>query len=321
MKTVELTNGRFCETLMLPIRWVVLGDNYYGRGYFFREQRIVHSAFTITMIKLSEVTQKSTTQSIMTFQIKALTVLSVAVVCCGTAKADLSFGTSGTISSYLAPAGAGALQYTSVAAASATVAQGQPSLASGAPGTVLSETFTPTSSFTLGGISLLGASGVGNVLGLHLYDVTGVDKQGSSAFYFPGTDLFGGGSGLSFTIPANGQLQYQFSLSNGSTSDQVSLLAGNTYALEVWTSAALGSSGFVWYRGAAVATNGQMMGSTDLTASISRNTIAALGLAGGAPRTASLALYSVVVPEPASAALLGMSGLLMLNHIRRRAKA
>lgn len=244
-------------------------------------------------------------------------VLAVAALC-GTARADLSFGTSATVSSYLAPAGAGALQYTSVAATSATVAQGQPSLNSGAPGTVLSETFTPSSSFTLGGISLLAASGSGNVLSLHLYDVTGVDKQGSSAFYFPGTDLFGGGSGLSFTIPANGQLQYQFSLSNGGTSDQIALTAGNTYALEVWTPAALGSSGFVWYRGAAVATDGQMMGSRDLTASVSRNTIAALGLAGGAPRTASLALYAAtVVPEPTAMALIGM-GTLAISLARRR---
>jgi hypothetical protein len=155
-------------------------------------------------------------------------------------------------------------------------------------------------------------------LTLHLYDVTGVDKQGSGAFYFPGTDLFGGGSGLSFTVTPTGQSQYQFSLGNVGTSDQVALTAGNTYALEIWTPAAIGQNNFQWYRGGVVATDGQMMGSHDYTTSVSRNTIAALGLAGGAPRTASLALFAATpVPEPSSLALLGMGGLLVVNCLRR----
>src|SRR5689334_3948412 len=172
---------------------------------------------------------------------------------CGIAisvQADLSFSTSPTVSSYL-----GTPFYTSLPAASATVAQGNPTLANGAANFVLSETFTPVSTVTLGGINILGGISNPNTgLTVHLYDVTGVDKQGSSAFYNPGTDLFGGGSGLSFTVAPAGETQWIFSLSNGSTSDQVTLTGGNTYALEIWTPAAVGQNSVQWYRGGAVAT-------------------------------------------------------------------
>ena len=65
----------------------------------------------------------------------------LAAVLCGTAHADLSFSTTGTVSSYL-----GSPIYISTAA---TAAQGNPSLGSGAANYVLSEKFTTTSSFTL----------------------------------------------------------------------------------------------------------------------------------------------------------------------------
>src|SRR5262249_45746431 len=101
-----------------------------------------------------------------------------------TARADLSFSTSGTVSSYL-----GSPFYTSVAASAATTAQGNPSLGAGAANFVLSETFTPVQSVVLNQINILGGISTANTtLSLHLYDVTGVDKQGSSAFYNPGTD-------------------------------------------------------------------------------------------------------------------------------------
>jgi hypothetical protein len=152
-----------------------------------------------------------------------------------------------------------------------------------------------------------------------LYDVTGVDKQGGSAFYFPGTDLFGNGSGLSFTVVPAGESQWIFSLSNGSTSDLINLTAGNTYALELWTPLAVGQNNVQWYRGGVVATDGQMMGARDAAGTESRNTIAALGLAGGAPRTASLALYAV--PEPSTMALAGLSALASMCVLRRNRKA
>jgi len=234
-----------------------------------------------------------------------------------TAKADLTFSTSGTTTSWL-----GTPDYASILSANlgtATVAQGNPALGTGSTGFVLSETFTPSSSFTLGSIGILGGVSAANTtLSLHLYNVTGVDKQASSAFYFPGTDLLGNGSGLSFTVASTGEAQYIFSFSNGSTLDQVALTSGQTYALEIWTPQAVGQNNFQWYRAGVVDTQGQMMGSGDPSGSVSRNTIAALGLAGGSPHTASVAVYGV--PEPTAMALLGIGALVGTFRLRRQSK-
>jgi hypothetical protein len=246
----------------------------------------------------------------MKYQIRTLFLATLTLAAFSQARADLSFSTSTTLSSYV-----GTPFYTSCAATAATTAQGNPTLGTGAANFVLSETFTPVSTVTLSQISLLGGVSAANTtLSLHLYDVTGVDKQGSSAFYNPGTDLFGGGSGLSFTVAPAGESQWIFGLSNGSTSDAVSLTGGDTYALEIWTPAAVGQNNVQWYRAGVVATDGQMMGSHDSASSVSRNTIAALGLAGGAPRTASLALSGTAVPEPSALALMGLGALLVLRR-------
>jgi hypothetical protein len=49
-----------------------------------------------------------------------------------------------------------------------------------------------------------------------------------------------------------------------------------------------------------------------------RNTLATNGQAGGAPRTAALALYSV--PEPGTLVLMGLAAPVLAWGIRRRAK-
>jgi hypothetical protein len=261
--------------------------------------------------------------------IGALSCIALGMTLGDAAHADLSVTASTTTSSYVSPAGLGSAAYVSVAAASATTAQGQPSAASsGTVDTVLSETFTPSTSYTLAGFDLL-LSGINGVtVGVQLYDVTtalsssnGSTTQSSGATYNPNTapltDLFGGGAGLSFTTPGeSGAYQEVFSLSNGTTYDQVSLVAGDTYALELLTPATSGTAGNVnWVRGGAVATDGEMMGAHD--ASAARLTLSTLGLAGGAPRTGSLATFAVApAPEPTTFALLG--GALVVGGLLRR---
>src|SRR5262249_26331170 len=149
-----------------------------------------------------------------------------------------------------------------------------------------------------------------NPVKLHLYTISSSGGtnffSSSDAFYFPGTDLLGNGSGAGLNITAGGSgsggaKQISFNLSNGPNSnDNPTLTAGTSYAVEFWVPTAL-TNGFIWDRnaGSPADPGGQLMGAHNPTDfSTSRNTIAALGLAGGAPRIGAVALYAV--PEPAS---------------------
>src|SRR5205823_4634767 len=121
-----------------------------------------------------------------------------------------------------------------------------------------------------------------------------------------GPDLLGGGSGLSFAwnpgVSSGNAWLAEFALDG---TDNVVLAPGTTYALEFWSSnsvATPNTNNFVWFRGGALNDpGGQMFGARNADLSDATNgqrlTINQLGLAGGAPRQASLALYAV--PEPA----------------------
>jgi uncharacterized protein (TIGR03382 family) len=50
--------------------------------------------------------------------------------------------------------------------------------------------------------------------------------------------------------------------------------------------------------------------------STSRNTIAAVGLAGGSPRTAAIALYAVPEPGTITAAAIGLGALSLFRRRR-----
>jgi hypothetical protein len=185
----------------------------------------------------------------------------------------------------------------------------------------MAETFTPSSTFTLGSFSVL--LGVNNITSptyqINLYDLGPagtVSVSSSSATYgpgtsTPGTSLFSDNT-VTFSATSGGEVQGTFTMDSA---DQVTLLANEEYALEIWNPSADGAAGITWYRAGTADPGGQMFSSADAV-NTARITLAAAGQAGGAPRTGALALYQV--PEPASMTLLGLGALVGTLVIRRR---
>jgi hypothetical protein len=112
----------------------------------------------------------------------------------------------------------------------------------------LTQTFTPTSSFTLGAIAAV-ASGRGTTVSMvsypisvHLYDLTtgyaSTNSGNSWPGYIPTTaapagDMLGGGAGLQATFNGGGSNEfYELNFNNTGTNDQVTLTAGHHYAIE-----------------------------------------------------------------------------------------
>jgi hypothetical protein len=236
------------------------------------------------------------------------------VALCGTARADLTVSNSTTITSWNSVSGQNPF-YVSIPSASLTgfTSQGQPTADSGATYTVLSETFTITNgagslangntNYTLTGVAIVAGNQPPNSF-IHLFDVTatltsnnGTPLQGSGATYnfVTNGDLLGAGNGLALSNTLAGTDQVLYNLSTGPNSqDQVVLGAGHTYTFEIWTPA----GGFSWSRNSVADAGGQGMGSHNANLGVARLTISSLGLAGGAPRTFTLALYG----SPTSAA-------------------
>jgi hypothetical protein len=254
--------------------------------------------------------------------LKTLTVCGGVAASCLTAQAGLVGGnvTTSVAGGTWASIAGDTLSYTSLSAPNvATTSQGMPGAGSGSTAQLLSETFTPSSSFTLGGITAVLGTSSGTAtptISIGLYNVTGVSLTGGTS-YTAGVNLLGGGSGFTFTLGAQNSLQDTFTFDNTGTSDQIALTAGQTYAFEISVATAQNSQ-LQWYRAAAVDTQGQMMGSADSTTA--RTTIAQLGLAGGTPRTGSLAVYAAPVPEPASLTLIGLGALVGTFVVRRQKK-
>jgi hypothetical protein len=242
---------------------------------------------------------------------KHLLAILAACVLGGTARAGISYSSSANLTTWN-----GTPAYTSIPSASlssAATAQSDPTI-TGNYG-VMAEMFTPASAFTLASFNVLFSINNPGSYQFHLYDLGPagtVSSSSSSATYTPGSDLF---SGLSLSLSSSGgEVQGQFSLSGA---DQVSLAANESYALEIWTPAANGSSGITWYRlpsNTPSDPGGQMFSAGSETGA--RNTLAGNGQAGGAPRTASLALYAV--PEPSTLAMIGLALTTSVWVVRRR---
>ncbi len=241
-----------------------------------------------------------------------------AMAMCGAAQAQIFYSSSSTISSWL-----GSPVYTSVSSAnlsSCNTGQGDATI-TGTYG-VMAEMFTPSSSFTLGSFAaILSVNNTSSTdYQIHLYDLGPagtVSPTATTATYTPGTgatssDLFSVNS-ISGLSSSGGSVQAIFALP---AADQITLNANESYSIELWNPSAVGSAGITWIRLPSSTPSdpgGQMFTGGDGVAG-ARNTLAGNGQAGGAPRTAPLALYAV--PEPSSLALVG-AGIMMLGVIRR----
>jgi len=243
--------------------------------------------------------------------IKTLAILS-ALALATSVQAQITYSTGGSLTAWN-----GTPVYVSLANSAlsgATTGQGDQTI-TGTYG-LMAETFTPSSSFTLGSFAVL--MGMNNNTDssyqINLYDLGTagtVSVSSSAATYTPVTSLFSDTS-ISFTSTSGGEVQGTFTLP---VADQVTLNAGEEYAIEIWNPTADGSAGITWFRGSTADPGGQMFSGGDAVGG-ARNTLAANGQAGGAPRTGALALYQV--PEPASMTLMGLGMLAGLIFIRRR---
>jgi PEP-CTERM motif len=183
-----------------------------------------------------------------------------------------------------------------------TIAQGYPPGDGSNTGAILAEIVTPTTTFTLDTISVSLAGAATNPTGysLHLFSLASASSMpdlanSSSAFYNPGTDLLGGGSGLPFAVGGFSSTSLiNFTLNNTGTTDKVTLNANTSYAVEFWNNApTFDVNSLTWMRSAIADPGGQAFANKN-TGSASRNTITANGLAGGAPRVFQIALYGAV---------------------------
>ncbi|HXS67262.1 MAG TPA: PEP-CTERM sorting domain-containing protein [Candidatus Polarisedimenticolia bacterium] len=246
----------------------------------------------------------------MNYSLRLLTGIAGISLAAMTAQAGVSYSSTATGTAWNGSPVYTSIPNSSFGTVSGGTGQSDPTI-TGSFG-VMAETFTPTSSFTLGSINTVLSINAAGTYQLHLYDLgpSGtVSVSSSTATYTPGTDLF---SGLSLSLATATQAQGTFSFSGP---DQVSLQANEEYAFELWTPSSVGQNGVLIFRASGADPGGQMFSAPD--AAGARGTLAAEGQAGGAPRTAGIALYATAVPEP-SMFVLGVLGVAALWAFRRR---
>lgn len=184
-------------------------------------------------------------------------------------------------------------------------------VSNGGAGNAIALTFTTgISGFTLDKFAIVAGGGPSQgLLNLYPNPVGGTEADGFVNLGFS-TSLLNGGVSIPFTFSGTAdETILEFDLTG---LDEITLAANTKYALDFKPDPAGSGFNFFVRRGGAFYTGGGNIYVGAATGS------ERFDVAGGR-RDAPLALYAV--PEPTSAALIGMGGLLVWNQIRRRAKA
>jgi hypothetical protein len=212
--------------------------------------------------------------------------------------------------------------------ATATVNSGNAS--AGVANNIFSQTFTPTTTFTLGAFSIYAAGGPVTGTSVHLFQVTSLPAGLPGGWATTGgfnvlqncntNDMFNPGntgSGLTFNYGGVATQNYlEFDLGAAS---HVTLTAGASYAFEIWAPSSTVANSLFWRRGADFYVNGNIYGANAAGAGYAADGtqlgVSMNNVAGGV-RDGALALYAV--PEPSAMALLGLGTLVGANFLRRR---